>query len=88
MDERVYPFTTQVIGKLFFGWCKQGAGAPVIDTAHTSSVDGWSASAWVIRFRRTPGRAFQVGWKSRSFQLPPRRLQRTPIIGRLFRARY
>lgn len=87
---RTYPNTTHLVGNLFFGWCRQGAGAPVIDTASTTSADGWSAGSWVIRLRRTPGRAFNFGWKTRPF-IPitqPRRLAQVPLLGLLFRARF
>lgn len=83
-----YPNKTHLIGPLFFGWCRQAGGAPIIDTASTTSVDGWSAGSWVIRLRRTPGSALNIGLKSRPFILPPRRLMRVPLLGMLFRARF
>jgi hypothetical protein len=88
VTERTYPHKTRLIGPLFFGWTKQGEGAPVIDTGHTWSADGWDAGCWVIRLRRTPGRAFMVGWTTRKFIRVPRRLPRVPLLGLLFRARF
>lgn len=90
MSERTYPHTTHLIGNLCYGWCQQAAGAPIIDTASTTSADGWTAGSWVIRLRRTPGRALHLGWKTQPF-IPvtrPRRLAQIPLIGALFRGRF
>lgn len=87
-SERTYPHRTHVVGRFFIGWCRQAAGAPVIDSAHTWSIDGWDAASWVIRLRRTPGRALMVGTKGRAFIAPPRRLVRVPVLGLLFRGRF
>lgn len=90
-DPRTYPNKTRVFGRLVLTTGKQGAGAPVIDGCTTHAIDGWSATGWCIRLRRTPGRALVVAWKG--YSVPAQwehlhRLRTLPLVGRLFRGRF
>lgn len=88
---RAYPNQTIVLGRLVLTTGKQGAGAPVIDGCTTHAIDGWSATGWCIRLRRTPGRALVVAWKGYSIADQMRFIRRVvsvPLVGRLFRGRF
>lgn len=82
-----YPNPARVyFGRFYVTKCRQSAGAPVIDTGSSRSVDGWSGGCWVIRLRRTAGPALvlgRIGWRAQY----PARLARIPLLGRLFRPR-
>lgn len=84
--ERTYPHKTHVVGRLVIGPGRQGAGAPIVDSASTVSIDGWTAGSLAIRLRRTPGPCLIVGWIGRR---PPavHKLGRLPVLGALFRIR-
>lgn len=81
-----HPHHTYTVGRLFFGPCRQAGGAPVIDSGTSWSKDGWSGGCLVIRLRRTPGLAFQIGLIG-SRSPSPHRLARIPVLGLPFRAR-
>jgi hypothetical protein len=91
IDLRGFPNKTCTVGRLVLTISRQAEGAPVIDGCTTHAVDGWSATGWCIRLRRTPGRALVVAWRGyssadqRSFI---RWAVTVPVAGRLFRGRF
>lgn len=86
MAELMFPHTAHTVGRLVVTTTRQGGGAPVIDSACTTSVDGWRAGSVCVRLRRTPGRALVLGWIGRR-PPPVHRLARFPVLGLLFRSR-
>lgn len=91
VDPRAFANKTITLGKLVLSTGKQAGGAPVVDGCTTRSIDGWSATGWCIRLRRTPGRALVVAWKGYSSadqMVFIRRIVTVPLVGRLFRGRF
>lgn len=91
VDPRAFPNKTWVLGRLVLSTGTQGGGAPVIDGCTTRAVEGWSATGWCVRLRRTPGRALVVAWKGYSVSAQwehLNRLRTLPLVGRLFRGRF
>lgn len=86
MTERTYPYSTITLGRWVITHCRQGDGAPIVDSCSAWSADGWQAGGIAIRPPRGPGRALviaRIGKRGPVFTAA----HRNPILGWLFRMR-
>jgi hypothetical protein len=78
---------TVVVGRLIVAGCRQGEGAPVIDSAMTTCEEqGWRAGSVVIRLSRRRGPALAIGVKG-ARPWPPLAVlrERHPLVATMFR---
>lgn len=86
--QRTYPYNTMTVGRWVLTYCRQSAGAPIVDSCSVWSVaDGWNAGGIAIRLPRGPGRALVIARIDQRGPVFTAKACQHPLVGWLFRTR-